>query len=226
MEYMHAHPWMLFFITWSIMLVSMLIMNHQARNFYTLDVVLRQFSIFQLEFPASNKELPNLIQGIYALPEPMRTRSLRALKGQLYTDFLYMPGVYLSIHILCHEVSRTQHGWGFALFTFLSMGQFISWLCDIIENFYLLRKIRRRGPAISRLEHKAYQLMELVKWGLALAGAGLGASMLVYAWLLGTVRAESLRVLGWVIVATVVYGVLNAVFNKQREPDNAALQVK
>lgn len=212
---------MLFFIAWCIMLVAMLIMNRQARDFYTLDVVLRQFSIFQLEFPSSNKELPTLIQGIYALPEPMRTRSLRALKGQLYVDFLYMPGVYLSIHILCHEVARTQEGWGIALFEFLSVAQFISWICDIIENLYLLRKIRRKGPPVSRLEYKLYQFMETIKWGFSLTGAGLGLSMLVYAWLTGTVRPEALQMLCWALVATVAYLVLNALFNKPRQPDDA-----
>ncbi|HEY0272625.1 MAG TPA: hypothetical protein VGC22_05525 [Chitinophaga sp.] len=216
MAYFHTCPWAFFCITWTVMLVTLLIMNQQARHFYTLDVVLRKFSIFQLEFPASPQELSILIKGIYALPPDTCKRSLRALKGQLYTDFFYMFGVYGSIHVLCHELAMHAGGVAFTVFIFLSLGQFLAWACDIVENIYLLQKINNKGAASSPGVHRAYQVLEIVKWGLALTGATLAISTLSYDWLTGQYQLASLPALGVVVLLTMAYAIAAVLLNRRK----------
>ena len=101
MSFLINYGWIWFCIAFSVMLTTVFIMNLQSRKFYTQDIVLRKFSIIDLEFPASAQELVNIIKGIYALPGGQSQRTLRSLRGQLYVDFLFMPAAYIGIFI-CH----------------------------------------------------------------------------------------------------------------------------
>ena len=86
--------WPLFCVAFGGMLFLTLIMKWQSTRFYTQDVVLRKFSIMELEMPATQMELVNLIKGLYKLPPATSAATVKALKGQLYTDFLFMPFAY------------------------------------------------------------------------------------------------------------------------------------
>src|SRR4051812_35317006 len=97
--------WPMFCIAFGAMLLLTFIMGLLGRHFYTQDVVIKKFSIMDLEMPATPLELVNLIKGLYKLPGDRSKKSIDSLKGQLYIDFLFMPFAYGSIFILCMLVS-------------------------------------------------------------------------------------------------------------------------
>ncbi len=135
--------WSLFCIAFGLMLLLTFIMNLQSANFYTNDSVIKKFSIMDLELPATATELVNLIKGLYKLPQPQSKKALSSLKGQLYIDFIFMPFAYGSIFLLSMMVSsKMQTPYGKNLFLIFAWLQIIPWLCDIIENIYLLNKIK------------------------------------------------------------------------------------
>src|SRR3954470_4734069 len=102
---MHLQHWALFSILFGIMLLLSLIMVMQSRNFFTYDVVVRRFSIMDLELPSKSREVVNIIKGIYQLPPTQCSKTISALKGQLIVDFLFMPFAYLSIFFMCRFIA-------------------------------------------------------------------------------------------------------------------------
>lgn len=200
----------LFCIAFGATLVLTLIMGLQSRHFYTKDVIVRKFSIMDLELAATATEIVNIVKGLYQLPDPRQSQAaVRALKGQLYIDFLYMPAVYGSIFLLCAHVSAKMTTiLGQDLFIALAWLQLVSWLCDIIENIYLLGKIRpdpiRSAPAV----HSAYLCMEAVKWGLALTAAVSALSTECYFWLSGYYSPRSLDYLLIIVAEVLVFGAI------------------
>jgi hypothetical protein len=192
MSFLITHGWIWFCITFSVMLTTVFIMNLQSRKFYTQDVILRKFSIIDLEFPASAQELVNIIKGIYALPGGQSQRTLRSLRGQLYVDFLFMPAAYIGIFILCMQVSSKMSHFGHYVFAVLGWLQAIPWICDIIENIYLLNKIRPEPMISTPSAHKAFERLEVLKWGIPLLGTVCSFSALFYFWLTGLYSPDSL----------------------------------
>ncbi len=214
--------WAFFCVTFGLMLFFSFIMGIQNRNFYTKDGVEKKFSIMELELPASPKELVNLIRGLYRLPERRESiKAISALRRQLYIDFLFMPCAYGSIFLLCMLVSaKMQSSVGINIFSILAWAQIIPWLCDIIENIYLLRKMKPHPPVSAAVVHKAYLLMECVKWGISLGAAICAVAAICYFWLAGHYDVHSLNYLAIIageIILFVLFG--NFFFKKKKLRD-------
>jgi|ERR1035437_1083773 hypothetical protein len=234
--------WPLFCIAFGLMLLFTFIMSVQSLHFYTKDVVVKKFSIMELELPASPTELVNLIKGLYKLPEPQSKNAVNALKSQLYIDFLFMPCAYGTIFLLCMLVSAkmqmsfgvnvfTLLAWaqlipGFGIiiivpfvFTLLAWAQLIPWLCDIIENIYLLRKIRP-DPVLSIASvHKAYLRMEYIKWGIAFSAAICAIAAICYFWLSGHYAVHSLYYLLIVVAEIILFSIAGKLFLKNKKEE-------
>ena len=212
--------WPLFCIAFGLMLLFTFIMSVQSLHFYTKDVVVKKFSIMELELPASPTELVNLIKGLYKLPEPQSKKAVNALKSQLYIDFLFMPCAYGTIFLLCMLVSaKMQMSFGVNVFTLLAWAQLIPWLCDIIENIYLLRKIRP-DPVLSIASvHKAYLRMEYIKWGIALSAAICAIAAICYFWLSGHYAVHSLYYLLIVVAEIILFSIAGKLFLKNKKEE-------
>lgn len=195
MSFFITGGWALFCIMFGVTLVTSFIMNRQSRNFYTQDVVLRKFNIMDLQLPASALEIVNLVKGIYALPGEQSQKTLKSLKGQLYIDFIFMPAAYGTIFLICMQVSSKMTAAGHWIFAGLAWLQIVSWLCDIIENIYLLKKIRKDVTPSTPGIQKAYLRLEILKWGVALTGAVCSLFALFYFWLIGYYSKDSLKYL-------------------------------
>jgi hypothetical protein len=225
--------WPLFCLAFGLMLLITLIMSAQSLYFYTQDVVEKKFNIMDLEMPATTIELENLIKGLYA-PGEKTKKALGALKGQLYIDFLFMPCAYGSIFLLCMLVSaKMQMPFGINVFIILAWLQLVSWLCDIIENIYLLWKIGLY-PALSKIKpypfipktdtekkaakakHKAYLVMVIIKWGIALTATISAITAICYFWLVGRYEPQSLNYLLIIVVEVIVFLVLVKMFVKNK----------
>ena len=185
--------WPLFCIAFGLMLLLSLIMKVQGLHFYTKDVVLKKFNILDLEFPATSRELVNLIAGLYKLEGKQSKKTISALKSHLYLDFLFMPCAYGAIFLLCLLMSdKMENSFGVIVFSCLAWAQLISWLLNIIANIYLLRKIHPdpvlSGPAV----HKAYFIMEIIKWGITLIAVICCIASVFYFWLSGFYALNSL----------------------------------
>ena len=184
--------WPCFCIFFGAMLLISFIMSFQSTNFYTMHVVVRKFNIIDLEFPANAQELVTLIKGIFLLPVELSRKSLHALREQLYLDLLFMPALYGSIFILCMKVSSKMSSFGHWLFAVLAWAQCIAWLCDIVENIYLLNKIRPRPKVSKPAVHVAYMALEIGKWGIALTASVCSIAAMFYFWLVGRYSSESI----------------------------------
>jgi hypothetical protein len=144
-------------------IVTTAIMSRQARQFYyqATDVP-RRFSMMNLEWPSNRFKMAQVISGL-------QLRAEKAVKGQLYVDFAFMPGTYLGILILCMFSSGITSGTTAHFFSLLAWLQFLPWACDITENIYLFHKISK--PAVpTPYEFVLYRLLEILKWGLSAGG--------------------------------------------------------
>lgn len=203
---MHILTWQLFCIFFGIMLFISFLMALQGRHFYTKDVVIRKFNIMDLEIPATPLELKNVLAGLFDLPLEQSRKSINALKGQLYLDFLYMPFAYGCIHIACALIAgKMEHDAGRIVFMALAFLQFLPWLFDVIENIYLLSKIKPDVQASSVAAHKVYLAMEAAKWGIALTGAICAIAALCYFWLSGNYAPGSARYFLFIIVEIAIF---------------------
>ncbi len=185
-----------------------------SKNFYTLHVFVRKFSILDLEFPDSSLELTTYIRGIFLLPKELSQRSLRSLKSYLYLDFIFIPLVYGSLFLLCILISNKFTFWGHYIFLILAWLQVIPFICDATKNFFLLKKIRPDAPVSTNVIHKAYLALEKIKWLLALVAAVFSLSALFYFWVTGKYSAGSFRSLIIVIIEIAVFFILRKMFAK------------
>ena len=198
----------LFCIIFGAMMLTAFIMNLLSKNLYTLHVVVRKFSILDLQFPATALELATYIRGIFLLPKELSSKSLRALKGQLYVDFLFMPFAYGVIFLLSMLLSHKMNYLGNYIFSTIAWLQIIPFLCDMAENIYLLRKIRPDVTPSRPLIHKMYQLIVKIKWGIAVVAVVFCLSASCYFWLTGNFSNSSLRYLIIVFIIILVIAAL------------------
>ncbi len=206
--------WNYFCVAFGAMLFIRFIMSLQSMNFYTLHVFVRKFSMIDLELPASSLELTTYINGIFKLPPELSKKSLRALKGHLYLDFLFMPLAYGSIFLFCTQISMKLATFGHYMFVVLAWIQIIPWMCDIVENIYLLQKIYPDLKVSKPSIHKAFQIITICKWGIALIAVVSGISTLFYFWLSGIYSYESLHYLLIIIAEVFVIFILELITSK------------
>ncbi|HUZ61358.1 MAG TPA: hypothetical protein VMU83_21465 [Hanamia sp.] len=184
--------WIWFCIGFGAISLIGFIMHLQSKNFYTLHVFVRKFSIIDLEFPASPLELATYIKGIFLLPKELSAKSLRALNGQLYLHLLFIPLLYGTIFLLCMQLSHKMNFLGNYIFALLAWIQLIPLIFDYIENFYLLQKIRPDTDVSTQSVHNSFQLLGKLKWAISLSVAVFCISSLAYFWLTGNYSIHSL----------------------------------
>lgn len=206
--------WDYFCIAFGAMLLVAFIMHLQSNHFFTLHVFVRKFSLIDIESPSTPLELATYINGIYALPEKLRAKSLRALKGNLLLDFLFMPLAYGTIFLLCMQISMKLTSVGHILFALIAWAQVIPWICDIIENIYLLNKIHAETKPSTPSVHKRVQVIEILKWSISLGAVVFSLSTLVYFWLAGVYFYESIHFLIIIIVEIILFFLLKKITSK------------
>ena len=194
MTFLLNNSWLLFCILFGLMLLVTIVMNLQSLHFVTKDVVVRKFSIIDLQLAASPTELVSIIKGLYELSPSQSKKAINALKGQLYIDFLFMPCAYGSVFLLCIRIAeRIQFSLGKNVFMFFAWLQLLSWIFNIIENIYLLRKINPNPVTPEKTVHNAFLIMEAAKWAIVLTGAVCSVSAICYFWLAGHYSFDSLH---------------------------------
>jgi hypothetical protein len=197
------------------MQLASLIMTIQGSRFYTNDGTKRKFSILDLEFASKGQEIVNLIKGIYALPPNESKKVVSALRGQLFVDFLFMAGAYGSVYLLCMETSfKFTTPAGKSIFEALAWAQAIPWICDILENCYLLSKIGPDPKPPSKSAFRAYAINEWVKWGMSCTGAICAIFSMLYFWLMGIYSTSSLTYLAILIAELALFASLGKLINK------------
>lgn len=206
--------WMYFCIVFGAMLIVAFIMNLQSKYFYTLHVFVRKFSIIDLQSPVSALELATYIKGIFMLPSELSQKSLRALKGNLYLNFLFMPLAYGSIFLLCMQISAKLTSIGHGLFAVLAWAQIIAWICGVAENIYLLRKMRPDLEVSKPSVHKRYQLIQICKWTIALIAIVFCISFIFYFWLAGRYTYSSVQYLILILAEMAVIFILKKISDK------------
>ncbi|MBA4168362.1 MAG: hypothetical protein H0X41_12615 [Chitinophagaceae bacterium] len=206
--------WMLFCIAVAVLLLTALVMQFFGGFFITKDVLVRNFTILDLEMASTEMEIDNTLKGIIKLEPPAVEKVIKSLKNHLYADFLFMPAAYGTIFIACMKVAWKMPEPGVIFFTLLGWIQIAAWISDIMENIYLLGKIGRLNSVYkpSYLSFHAYQVLEIVKWGFSLLAVVCVLSALMYFWISGLYMGQSLKYLLIVVIEIVVFGGLMKVF--------------
>lgn len=189
-------PRMLFCICFGLMLIAMLIMGRQGRHFYSIRRTVRvRFSILDMEFPSSWRDLLDLLHGTTKLGPDESERTRKAVRRQLVTDTaLYMPATYGLIFLLCFTLGRRSDIWMPLqwLLTALGWAQLLALILDAIENalFWRMTGTKALSQVPQKLSpneeeryhrnHRRLMVLEGVKWGLALLGVACGLSALLF----------------------------------------------
>ena len=210
--------WSLLCLVFGAMLVLTLIMSLLSRHFYTQDVVIKKFSMMDLEIPATSMEFVNLVKGLYKLPQPQSRKVIRLLRLHLVIDFLFMPCVYGSIFIICMLVAGKMTTFGVDIFIVLAWLQVIPFVCDIIENIYLLQKIKPNPEKTTAKAHRLHLFMEFLKWSLSLIAAISAVAAICYFWLAHHYSPETLNY-GLILIAEIAVFLIvgKVVLRKQKE---------
>jgi hypothetical protein len=168
----------------ALFLLTTIIMGRQSRHFYLQGITRMPFSIFDLEFPGDPKTLPHIMRDIDNLPNGEGIKVRKSLRGSLLTDFVFMPATYIGIFLLCIHTANKMEYWGKIVFNVLAWMQVLPWLFDMIENLYILNKMKRPVPS-SLAVHKAYVRIVQFKWGIACTAAVCAAFGSLYFWIVG-----------------------------------------
>lgn len=165
-----------FLITYTIVLITAIWMTRIARRFFfrDRDGLRRIFNILDLQFPVSDSELTGMIRDM--LPGVRK-----AVRLHLWVDFLFMAGLYPSIALLCYMLGE-KTGMGIYFFWIIGALQGGAWLCDILENVFLLRKLRKPEPG---KQFSSYSFFVYTKFIIAYAGLGVTLPVAFYFWMTG-----------------------------------------
>ena len=208
--------WPIFCIIFGVILLLAFMMHLQSNQFYTLDVVKRKFSRIELELPSTPAQIVIIIKGLYQLPAQDAATTIRALKAHLKIDFIVMPLVYGAIGLLCWRVAnKAAIPLVVNFFMAITYLQVLAWLCDVIENIYLLNKIKPSVTASSAAVHKAYVIMEWVKWGIVLIGTTSAIATICYFWLTGNYQSQTLIYVLIVLVEIIIFILATQFSNKK-----------
>jgi hypothetical protein len=202
--------WILFCILLSGVLLTALLMQWFGGFFITRDVLVRNFTILDLELASTEKEIDNTLKGIVQLEPAVAGKVIRSLTYHLYVDFLFMPAAYGTIFVACLNVAWKMPASGAIFFTVMGWLQVASWVSDILENIYLLGKINRIKSEYtpSFMSFHTYQYLEVVKWGLALLAIVCLLSALMYFWISGLYMEISLQYLLAVMIELTIFVLL------------------
>ena len=160
-----APCWLWFFICLADVIITSAVMSRQGKYFFYFDNGQKKFSMLGLEFATGRCYIYWVLSRIKLLPGNLDQAVYKKLRAQLYTDFLFMPGAYSGIAIFCLIAGSKPGMPAGQLLNFLAYLQPIAWLCDIIENIYLLQQVKR--PALpGALQFAGYRLLEVLKVGL------------------------------------------------------------
>ena len=205
-DFAQVNFWWLFLCCFTLASITWRLMAKLQKQFYTMGRVRQRFNIFDLQFTATPEELPKLLEGIDRLPNKTETKTSKdALRTQLYIDFLFMVGFYPLIFLLCLKTSVKMEYLGRQIFMLLACLQAIPFLCDILENCYLLTMLNKsKIPSI--LMHRFYQATVVTKWSIASLGIASAISALLYFWITGNYETSSLKFLliGFIILIAVM----------------------
>lgn len=202
--------WVLFCVAVAVLLLAALAMQYYGEFFVTRDVLVRDFTIFDLEFASTEREIENTLGGIIRLPPDESAKVIVSLKRHLYIDFLFMPAAYGAIFIACMKVAWKMPEPAASLFSLLGWLQIVAFLSDGIENFYLLVKIARANAVHQRsfITFGTYRLLEILKWGSSLLAVVCVLSAFLYFWVSGLFMGQSLKYLLIVAIELIAFVVL------------------
>ena len=207
-EILQPSFWIYFFILFAGTFITSTIMDILALRFVTFTRVRRKFTIFDLEFTATPGELVQLLKGIDSLDLKQAMQVKKALRLHLFTDFLFMLCVYPGVAMLCIKTASKMKGIGDEIFLTLASIQMLAFLFDIIENVYLLNKLRK--PEISTpYVHRMYKRMVMTKWAIAIAGSICSIFGLLYFWIVGEFSRPSALVPFIVLAIILLWAYIN-----------------
>ena len=121
-----------------------------------------KISIFGLELFYPKEKIVDIFSGIN---DKVRT----ILNYHLSFDFIFMAGCYPGIACLCMLAAEKMRSINIKRILFiLAFIQLFAWVFDIVENYYLLKWLKR--PNIGN-EFTFYHVVVYSKWIIALTGA-------------------------------------------------------
>jgi hypothetical protein len=197
--------YLLFIPFFIVFITSTIIMRRLAKKFITKTG--RPFSIFSFEFPGSDEKLVSLI---LKLDKDVKG----AVKLHLVIDFIFMLGVYPGIAILCFIASNASDS-VIGSITLQGLGwlQIIPWLCDVIENVILLKKIKSPLP-VNEILYRLLKYVVGTKFFVATLGVSSTIFSLIYIWLIGRFSVSISHMVIILTAALVIFIIIRAIIRR------------
>lgn len=203
MPQIQVNLYVLFLPFLAIFIVTTIMMARIAKKFITKNN--RPFSIFNLEFPGSDENLSSLVL-------KMNDDVKQSVKKHLYVDYVFMAGVYPGIAILCFiAAGAADSEIGSKILLAMGWLQIVPWICDIIENIILLKKINHPLP----IKENLYRLLKYLvgtKFFIAVLGVISTIFSLVYIWLIGGIPEGITQIImsltGIVILVILIFALI------------------
>jgi len=207
--------WIIFLICFTVFSGTSLWMSYVAKSFHIDRGSQKAFSIFDLQLPVSEKRFHYLISII-------PPHSKKALRLQLWIDFLFMAGTYPAIALLCYKTAMKMEFVGRYLFLFLAIIQVLPFIFDVIENIYVLTNLQEKKFNEDQFQKNStgfniYQLLVKSKFAIALTGTLCSVFGLLYFWLTGNFEKVSLNYLGIVAIEILLFLFLAKRINRQEK---------
>lgn len=227
--------WICFLASSTLTMIFAYIMHRQSLMLFTRIGTKKKFSVMDLEFPSSSVDLRKVLSGINKLEPKQIIKTKKALKGNLYVDFLFMPFAYFTIFLLCMHIADRN---GNPVFAILAWLQVITWICDLWENSYILKIYKSVNsvnsvPAVNlncidekncstAFDHYkeesgfiVFKYMVRIKWAIALAGLICSLLMLFYYWITRQYNTEALPYL-YMFFGVVILFIIISMFSKKK----------
>lgn len=214
--------WLLFLPFFAIFLITTRVMGKLAKGFYTAIPPGRPFSIFNLEFPGSDEALTSLILR-------MDKEVKKKVRKNLLVNYLFMLGVYPGIAILCFIASSRVYAdspLGSNILQMMGIAQVIPWLCDIIENAILLKKLQKPTPP-NPGTYKVFKWIVGIKFFVALIAVTSTIFIMLYIWLIGGFPVNITLIFSGLVAAFIVLMLVKAVIKhyKRRKKERLAMAI-
>jgi hypothetical protein len=157
------HLWIYFGLCLADVLVTQRIMAGQGKHFFYFEGGRKPFTMLNLEFPKDLAYFYTVLSGIDKLEPADAAIVKRNVRAQLWVDFIFMPGTYTGVFLVCMAAAEKSGGVVNQVFAGLAWFQVVCWLLDITENIYLFSQLRQAKKP-SAFGFACYRVLELLKW--------------------------------------------------------------
>lgn len=218
MYYIPGNLWFYFLPCLLLFIITTVWMANIAKKFFIDLPVQRPFSIFNVEFPGSDASLTDLVNR-------MSHEVKMQLKKHLNVDFIFMLAVYPGVAILCFKAAHSiDTNTGSIILEAMGWAQIIPWICDIIENIILIKKVNEPQKEML-FTYNTFKWLVGIKFGIALLAITSVLFSMIYIWLIGGFSITVTLVFTSMVAAFLLYVLVKALIKRAKRKEKERMEL-